>query len=340
MNASLRVVAVTRSLPSVTIWLLMLTLTLVGCGVKSQSPPAQQSSSSVKPVKQKVIRIGFQKGTVDLLLLKARGNLEKRLAGSGYTVQWTDFPTGPPLIEALGAESLDIGATGSPPPIVAQAAGRPLVYVAATARNDKTTAILISQDSPIRSIADLKGKKVAVTKGTARHYTLVKALESAGLQPEDIKPVYLLPADARAAFEQGKVDASVVVDPLYGVQERTGKVRVLVNGEAVAKQRGFYLATRTFAELHPDVIQALIEQQKQESEWAKNHLSDVAKLLSEDTKIDVDTWKWVLERRAAFGIEPINPEIIAEQQQIADVFYRLQLIPKQIDVKEAVWSTK
>ncbi|MBV9388175.1 MAG: aliphatic sulfonate ABC transporter substrate-binding protein, partial [Chroococcidiopsidaceae cyanobacterium CP_BM_ER_R8_30] len=275
----------------------MLTATLTACSVQSQSLLAQLYPSSVK---QKVLRIGFQKGTVDLLLLKARGNLEKRLANSGYTVQWTEFPTGPPLIEALGAESLDVGGTGAPPPIFAQAAGRPIIYVAATPENGSATAIIVSKDSPIRRIADLKGKKVAVTKGTARHYTLVKALESAGLQYKDIQPVYLLPADARAAFEQGSVDASVVVDPLYAVQERMGKVRVLVDGQEIAKQRSFYLATRTFAEQYPDAIRAFVEQQQQVSEWAKNHLSEVAKILSADTKIDVKTWKWVLEKRTVF----------------------------------------
>jgi sulfonate transport system substrate-binding protein len=159
------------------------------------------------------------------------------------------------------------------------------------------------------------------------------------LKLDDVQLVYLLPPDARLAFEQGKVDAAVFVDPIFAELERTGKARILADGRA-GEQRNFYLATRAFAEQHPELIKVFIEQQQQESQWAKNHLPEVAKLVAKDTKVNIATWQWILERRPIFGVESIDEKIIAQQQQIADVFYSLKLLPKRVFVKEAVWSSK
>lgn len=158
------------------------------------------------------LRIGYQKyGT--LVLLKARGTLEKRLAEDGVKVQWTEFPGGPQLLEGLNVGSIDFGVTGETPPVFAQAAGADLLYVAYEPPAPTSEAILLPKDSPIRSVAELKGRKVALNKGSNVHYLLVRALEQAGLKYSDIQPVYLPPADARAAFERHSVDAWVIWDP-------------------------------------------------------------------------------------------------------------------------------
>src|SRR5580700_10185955 len=154
---------------------------------------------------EKVVRVGYQKyGT--FLLLKARGLLEKKLAPLGFSVAWTEFPVGPQLLEALNVGALDFGITGEAPPIFAQAAGAPLVYVANEPAAPLSEAILVPKDSPIHAVAELKGKKVALNKGSNVHYLLVKALEKARVRYADITPVFLKPSDARAAFEHGDVD--------------------------------------------------------------------------------------------------------------------------------------
>src|ERR1700683_2795901 len=151
---------------------------------------------------EKVVRVGYQKyGT--FLLLKARGLLEKKLEPLGFSVAWTEFPGGPQLLEALNVGALDFGIPGEPPPIFAQAAGAPLVYVGNEPPAPRGEAILVPKDSPIHSVADLKGKSIALNKGSNVHYLLVKALEKAGVKYSDIEPVFLAPADARAAFERG-----------------------------------------------------------------------------------------------------------------------------------------
>src|SRR6185437_7746891 len=163
-------------------------------------------SSNEASAEDKVIRIGYQKyGNV--ILLKNKGTLEGKLAPLGYKVEWSEFPSGPPLLEALNAGAIDFGHAGEAPPIFAQAASAQFVYVAHEPPAPKGEAILVPKNSPLKSVADLKGKKVELNKGSNVHYLLVKALEKAGVSYSDIHPQFLAPADARAAFESGQVDA-------------------------------------------------------------------------------------------------------------------------------------
>ena len=163
----------------------------------------------------RTVRVGYQKyGT--FLLLKARGLLEKKLEPLGFGVAWTEFPGGPQLLEALNVGALDFGITGESPPIFAQAAGAPLVYVGNEPPAPRGEAILVPKDSPIHSLADLKGKTIALNRGSNVHYLLVKALEKAGLKYADVNVVFLAPADGRAAFEHGSVDAWVIWGPVSG----------------------------------------------------------------------------------------------------------------------------
>ena len=145
----------------------------------------------------KIVRIGYQKYG-KLVLLKSKGTLEPKLAAAGYKVVWTEFPSGPPLLEALNVGAVDFGNTGEAPPIFAQAAGAPIQYVAYEPPAPKGEAILVPKESPLKSVADLKGKKVALNKGSNVHYLLVKALEKAGVKYSDVEVAYLAPADARA----------------------------------------------------------------------------------------------------------------------------------------------
>ncbi|OLQ26708.1 sulfonate ABC transporter substrate-binding protein, partial [Pseudomonas aeruginosa] len=214
------------------------------------------------------LRIGYQKyGT--LVLLKARGTLEKRLAEDGVKVQWTEFPGGPQLLEGLNVGSIDFGVTGEPPPVFAQAAGADLLYVAYEPPAPTSEAILLPKDSPIRSVAELKGRKVALNKGSNVHYLLVRALEQAGLKYSDIQPVYLPPADARAAFERHSVDAWVIWDPYQAAAEKQLSARVLVDGRELVDNHQFYLATRTYAQRHPQVLDKLVDEIREVGDWSR-----------------------------------------------------------------------
>lgn len=280
------------------------------------------------------LRIGYQKyGT--LTLLKARGDLEKRLAPQGIEVKWTEFPAGPVLLEGLNVGSIDFGTVGEAPPIFAQAAGADIVYVANQPPAPKGEAILIPKDSPLKTVADLKGKKVVLNKGSNVHFLLVKALEKAKVKYSDVQVVYLPPADARAAFEKGVVDAWVIWDPFFAAAEKQLGARILADGTGLVANHQFYLASRGYAEKNPQVVQAIIDELARLDAWAEKNTADVARFLGPQIGLDPQITE-VAASRFAYGIKPISPQVAAEQQKIADAFHELRLIPKAIKVADAL----
>jgi len=301
-------------------------ITLTGCD--------QWASTKEKDATDKIFRIGYQKfGTLNIL--KAEGTLEKVLEPKGYKVEWTEFPGGPQLLEALNVGSLDFGHTGEAPPIFAQAAGAPIVYFANEPTNPKGEAILVPKHSSIQSVQDLQGKKIALNKGSNVHYLLVRALEEYGVQYEEIEPVFLAPADARAAFEQGSVDAWVIWDPFFAEAEAKTGARILVDGTGLVQNREFFLASKSFAEKHPELLDIVYKEIKKVERKTMENKTETAAFLSPQLGIEAETLEKVLERRT-FGIEKITQETIENQQKIADKFYELQLIPKKINTFDAL----
>jgi sulfonate transport system substrate-binding protein len=298
-------------------------LALVGL---APAPAAAQSDTT--------LRIGFQKyGT--LTLLKARGDLDRTLAARGITVKWVEFPAGPQLLEGLNVGSIDFGNTGEAPPIFAQAAGADLVYVAHQPPAPTGEAIVVAKGSPIRSVAQLKGKKVALNKGSNVHYLLVKALEKHGLAYADIQPVFLPPADARAAFERGSVDAWAIWDPFLAAAEKQLGVRTLVDGRGLVANHQFYLASRGFAQRQPQVVQAVVEALAKVEAWAQADPAGVVQVLAPQIGLDAATTT-LAASRVAYGIQPVTAAVAAEQQKIADAFHALKLIPKPIRIADAL----
>lgn len=285
-----------------------------------------------------VLRLGYQKyGT--LTLLKAQGSLEKRLAPLGVSVKWVEFPSGPALLEALNVGAIDFGQAGEAPPIFAQAAGAKLVYVGNEPPEPSGEAIVVPKTSTIKSVAELKGKKVALNKGSNVNYLLVKLLEKTGLQYKDIDVVYLPPADARAAFERGSVDAWVIWDPFLSAAEKQIDARILADGKGVVSNHAFFLAARPYAEKRSDVLKQVLDELAKSDQWAAKNRKEVAKQISPLLGLDVPTTELAVSRQN-FGVKPISDEVIAEQQKIADVFYQLKLIPKPLVVKDAILNKR
>jgi sulfonate transport system substrate-binding protein len=284
----------------------------------------------------KVIGIGFQKYG-NLILLKGRGGLESRLAALGYKVEWKEFPSGPPLLEALNAGAIDFGQTGETPVIFAQVAGVPFVYAAYEPPAPKGEAILVPRGSPIKSVADLKGKKIALNKGSNVHYLLVRALESAGLKYSDVEPAFLAPADARAAFERGAVDAWVIWDPYQAAAEAATGARELATATGLAPNRQFYLASRKLADGSPKVVDAILAEIADVDRWASGREEQVASELSAGIGIPARVLEAALKRQT-YGVLPIDAQTTADQQHIADTFYALGLVPKHVVVSDVVWK--
>jgi sulfonate transport system substrate-binding protein len=291
---------------------------------------------AISEAQAETLRIGYQKyGT--LVLLKARGTLEKRLAAQGVDVKWTEFPGGPQLLEGLNVGSIDFGVTGETPPVFAQAAKADLVYVAYEPPAPTSEAILVPKDSTVKSVADLKGKKVVLNKGSNVHYLLVRALEDAGLKYTDIQTVYLAPADARAAFEKGAVDAWVIWDPYQAAAEKQLQARTLKDGTGLVDNHQFYLATRSYAKDHPTVIEALVDEVRKTGEWSKANPEQVTAEVSPLLGLPADITLTSVKRQG-FGAQYLTPAVVDAQQKIADAFYQLKLIPQPLVIKDVVWT--
>jgi sulfonate transport system substrate-binding protein len=281
---------------------------------------------------EKTVRIGFQKYG-KLVLLKGKGSLEAKLEPLGYKVVWTEFPSGPPLLEALNVGAIDFGNTGEAPPIFAQAAGAPIQYVAYEPPAPKGEAILVPKDSKLNSVADLKGKKVALNKGSNVHYLLVKALEKAGVKYSEIEPVFLAPADARAAFERGSVDAWVIWDPFQAAAEAATGARTLADGTGIVANYQFYFASKKFLDSDPKVVDVVLQQLNEVDEWTKKDIHAVAEQIAPAVGLPVAVVEVALKRQS-YGIKPITDGVVAEQQQVADTFFGLGLIPKTIRISD------
>ena len=196
-------------------------------------------------------------------------------------------------------------------------------------------AIVVPKDSALKTVADLKGRKVALNKGSNVHYLLVKALEKQGLKITDIQPVYLPPADARAAFERGAVDAWVIWDPFFAAVEQQSGARLLADGRSLVNNYAYYLAERGFAEKQPQVIQALFDDTQAQATWLKANLKAAAAVIAPLQGLSPEVVEKSLTRYQ-FGVKPLNATVAAEQQKIADTFHALGLIPKPIRVADAL----
>ncbi len=284
------------------------------------------------------LRIGFQKSSTLTIFLKSRGTLEKALAPLGVTVQWHEFTSGLPLLESLNIGALDISAdVADAVPPFALAAGAKLTYYAIETPSPQAQAIVVRKDSPITSIAQLKGQKIAFAKGAGAHYLLLEALSKNGISIKDIEPAYLSPADGRAAFEGGNVAAWVIWDPFLAAVQRQSGARILSDGNGLASYRRFYLAATPYAQRRADVIAAVYAELQRAGAWIKANPVEAAQWNAPIIGLDTPTVEAANLRRT-YRVQPVDAEALAEQQRIADAFTQAQIIPRKVVVAEsAVW---
>ncbi|WP_173911989.1 sulfonate ABC transporter substrate-binding protein [Acinetobacter sp. Marseille-Q1618] len=291
-------------------------------------------SACSKQQETTTLNIGYQKYGL-LPIIKARGDLDKALKEKGVNVKWVEFPAGPQLLEGLNVGSVSFGEAGEAPPIFAQAANSNLVYIANQPAAPKAEALIVPKDSAIKTVQDLKGKRVVLNKGSNVHYLLLKVLEANNLKLEDIEVVYLPPADARAAFEKGAVDAWVIWDPFFAAAEQQLGAQVLATGENLVSNHQFYLADRKFAEQHPEILKAVVNELNTTTQWVSQHQVDAAKLLEKPTGLPLDVLNTSISRMG-FGVKPISNDVAKEQQFVADAFYQQKLIPNKINIQAAI----
>ena len=282
------------------------------------------------------IRIGTQKGGF-FPAVRQRHTIEDAFKPLGIEIKWVDFQFGPPLLEAINVGSVDFGYVGDAPPIFAQAGGAKIRYVAAVKSDGNTQAIIVPKDSPIHSLADLKGKRIAFGKGSSAHNLLVGALEKAGLSWSDITPAPLAPADATAAFVKGSVDAWSIWDPYFALAELKQDARAIVLDKDIAKPNSFYIVGSDFVEKYPGLVAKLNATFAAEGVWAERHHEGVAKAQAEATGVDIEAVRRFVDR-STYRVVPLDADVVRSQQAIADRFAKLGLIPKPVNVNDIVWK--
>lgn len=314
------------------------TLSLLGVTAAALALP------SIRPARAAAatsLRIGWQKNGV-LALAKRKGSLEKLLAGRGISVEWSEFTSGPPLLEALGAGALDFGATGDVPPLFAQAANGNLLYVGQYSGSPEGSAILVRKDSPIQTLADLKGKKLAFKRGSSAHNVAVKALRKGGLTVDDVQALDLAPPDASAAFKTGAIDAWSIWDPYLAIAEADPDTRILATARGLLDSYSYFLGNADFTKDNEQVVVDVLGELAKVGTAAQANLDDTVAALSEITGVPANITRVALTRPDfnLGAVSTITDAAIAYQQGLADSFYDLGIVPKKLAITDIVWRPK
>ena len=301
---------------------LLVILALQGCGRKADA-------------KVSTLRIGYQKwGTFSIL--KASGKLAEAFQSKGIKLEWIEFPAGPPLFEALNAGSIDLGHAGDSPPLFAEAANIPFVYFAVSSSSPESTGILVKNESTIRRATDLRGRRIGFAKGTSAHTMVLLYLEKNGMTLSEMTPVYLPPADGRAALESGAIDAWSIWDPYLAMTQQAGGYRALTTGKGFVDGREFYFASRRIMERQPQLVKDFRTELESVKTWAMTHTDEVNRFLAADTGIPQSAVSLAESRRHRYQTQSLTPDVIASQQSLADRYFKVGLLPKKIDVKADV----
>lgn len=302
---------------------------LAACSSASGNEEAVRKDGTVD-LSKVTLEVGDQKGGSQALL-KAAGEIGR----TPYKIDWKSFTSGPPLLEALNAGAIDLGGVGNTPPLFAAAAKSNLEVVSGATMGAKGDAIVVPKSSDVTSVADLKGKKVAVAEGSSANYNLLAQLTKAGLSYDDISVQNLQPADALAAFTAGHVDAWAIWDPYTSQAELEGKGRILVDGAGLVNGMTFQAANpdalddKATAAAVEDYLGRIAKAQV----WSNTHRDQWAKVWAEETGLSPKVTRRAVDRRVAKPVQ-IGPDVIGSEQKMADTFVANKLLPGKFDVAD------
>lgn len=313
---------------------LPLALLLSACG--GNSAAGTSAGGRIDGKGSLTLDVGDQKGGSEAIL-RAAGELKNL----DYKVKWSTFTSGPPLLEAVNAKAVDIGGVGNTPPVFAAGANAKITVVAAWHGTSKGDTILVPNDSKLTKPAGLKGKSIAVAQGSSAHYQLVANLKAAGLTFSDVKVKYLQPADALAAFTSGKVDAWAVWDPYTSQVLESQQGRVLATGEGITNGFTFQVAAPTALKdkKKAAAIADYLERLRRAYAWVYDHPEEWAKVWSKDTGMPYEATLASVKRTQSSRVPvavAVDKPLIASEQEIADAFSNLKLIPRKVDFGQFV----
>ena len=314
---------------------LLASLLLSAC-TKPAETTQTQTQAATDEVKKLVI--GYQKSSLNSITLKSDPQLLQQHFPNTH-IEWKEFPAGPQLLEALSVGSVDFGSVGNTPPIFAQSGNKNLTYVAYEKSHPESLGLLVAKDSPIQNLQDLKGKRIALQRGSNAHDLLDKILQKANLTWSEIEPIWLAPADARAAFDKKTVDAWLIWEPFQSVALQGGHARVLIDAKPFEQGYSFIIANPDFVEQHPQAVNQYIQASNAAAEWVVDHHDQAVKLYSQAIGVSPEIADIVLQKRYQPSLlATLTPNVVAAQQSIADRFSAEKLIPQKIDVSKFVYN--
>lgn len=279
------------------------------------------------------VTIGYQKGD-PFDIAKSRGEFIKKMSQKGYKVNFKEFQDGNSLMQALKSGSIDYARTGDTPPVSALSTGTKLTYIAGSSSKAKGSGVLVKKNSGMTKLSDLKGKKIAYTKGTSSQYMVMATLKKAGLTTSDVTLVNMDQSSASAAFSKGKVDAWATWDPYTSQAEITQNAKLLTSGQNVSNNRDYILAMSSYAKKNTKVSKYLIKYLQEDMKWANTHHAELIKMMSKSLKVSKSVVKKMVDRRT-FSISKMNSKFVKEEQKIADLFYDKGLIKNKVTIKNS-----
>lgn len=311
---------------------------LMACGNENTSSDGETAGSAANQDLVE-IKLGYQKGMPLFSVVKERSDVEERLEAEGFKVSWNEFVSTPAMFEAMIEGGVVFGAGGATGTIFAQQAERPFVRVGLQTGVSGGSSIIVSGDSEIQSVKDLKGKKVAATQGSTQHYLLTKALEKEGLTLEDIDLQFINATEAFPAFGRGDFDAWAVWDPFTAEAEANFDARVIADNTSVFEeeaplQGGVYYAERAFADENPEAINIILDELALVGAWVNDNEDETAEILANLYNTDSETLKVVESRGGTREVLPIDEKAIEQIQNVADFFFEQGIIEEHLDASD------
>lgn len=313
-------------------WLIPALSALLLIGSAGAAAEGTANAASKKTI---TVNIALNAGLTPITIAKEKGWLEQEFAKYNAKISWSEFPSGPPLLEALAAKRVDLSFLGDGAALTGQSNGLPFKNIALLSDGGSANTLLVPTGSKIKSVKDLKGKTIALAKGTTSHVFLLKLLAKNGLKEKDVKIVNLQFADGLPAFSSGKVDAWQTIEPYVTQLTLQKKATVLAGADQKILAPVTIIARNAFAKDHPELVTAFLSVYKKAADYTKKNQDEVANIFSKQKNVPVPIVKALLNSQNA-QLSPVTKQAIDAQQASADLLYEAKFLKKKIKYTDYV----
>ncbi|MGG3927100.1 aliphatic sulfonate ABC transporter substrate-binding protein [Metabacillus fastidiosus] len=317
----------------------ILLIIATGCGKASESAVKSSEGKPDQSKEEVVVNIGIQHAIAPLVLAKQKQWFEEEFAKHNAKVNWVEVQGGQPQFDAILTNRLDLAVTGNTPVITAQISNIPFKEIAIGSTGSKNVALLLPKNSFIKELKELKGKKIAVAKGTAAYDILFRLLDKSGLKAGDVEIIQLNPDEAKAAFISGSIDAWSIGEPYLSTAVVDDGAIVLADGSTIDYvSPAFHVARTKFTEEHPELVTAYLKVLEKTLIWQNENLDEAVKIYSESTKLNENVVESVI-KNVSFATLPVSDKYVKAQQELAKFLFNEKAVNKIVDPSEVVDNT-